>query len=361
MPGLLALVGGDEFHPGNEPHDELLAAAARGRGVAYIVATAAGRSHPEAAVRHAADWFRQFGLAVTELRAYTKTEALVPDTVEAAGRAAFIYITGGDPGLVASVLRRTPVGDAIINAWRNGAVLAGSSAGAMALCEHVLVRQRFPGSAERRPVAGLAVVPNAAVLPHHNTFGGRWFPSARAALPEATLIGIDERTCVLWEAGTWRCLGSGGVTVYDRGGARDRYLSGSAVDGLPEFSERMTAIMTDAVAQPDPLQAYVDGIASEYRPLFDRIDRLTHALHPEATVSISYGMPTYRVGKRRLNVGVWKHGVSIYGWKQNSPAAFLSHHPELVTSTGTIRLTPDDGVALTDEEIGEVIRSALGS
>jgi cyanophycinase len=235
VPGLFALVGGDEFHPGNEPQDELLAASARGRGKAYIVATAAARSHPEAAVRHAAKWFRQFDLDVTELRAYTKAEALVPATAEAASAASFIYITGGDPGLVATVLRGTPVGDAIVAAWRNGAVLAGSSAGAMVLCEHVLVRRQFPGSADRRPVAGLAVVPNAAVLPHHDTFGGRWFPSARAALPDAILIGVDERTCALWDAGTWRCMGAGGITVYHGADTRDRFLSGSEVDGIPEL------------------------------------------------------------------------------------------------------------------------------
>jgi hypothetical protein len=30
-------------------------------------------------------------------------------------------------------------------------------------------------------------------------------------------------------------------------------------------------------------------------------------------VLLSYGMPAYRVGKRRLNIGVWKRGVSVYG------------------------------------------------
>ena len=119
--------------------------------------------------------------------------------------------------------------------------------------------------------------------------------------------------------------------------------------------------MNDAAAQPDPRQTYIEGIAPEYRPLFDRIDQLTRALHPEATVGMSYGMPTYWIGKRRLNIGVWAHGVSLYGWKKDSPSAFLEHHPKLVTSTGTIRLTPIDAAALSDEEIGEVIGSALGS
>ena len=37
-------------------------------------------------------------------------------------------------------------------------------------------------------------------------------------------------------------------------------------------------------------------------------------LCPEADVALSYAMPTYQVGTNRLHVGVWKHGVSLYGW-----------------------------------------------
>ncbi len=233
--GALGLIGGDEFHPGNEPQDEILGAAARAGQSAFVVATAAARSRPEMAVRQAQRWFRRFGVDVVELPIYTRTQARNPSLVEAAANATFFYICGGDPGLVASLLRDSPVGTAIVTAWRNGAVLAGSSAGAMALCAHSLVRQSFPGNTERRAVPGLAVVPNSALLPHHDTFGSHWFTSARAALPEAVLIGVDERTCALWRSGTWECLGAGGVTVYAPGIESVRYASG-VVAGIPEPS-----------------------------------------------------------------------------------------------------------------------------
>jgi cyanophycinase len=228
---LLALVGGDEFHPGNEPQDALLADAAS--GPAYVVATAAARSRPEMAVGHAQAWFQQFGLDLIELAVYTKAQARDATLAETVAGAGFCYLPGGDPGLVASVLRDSPVGSAIISAWRNGASLAGSSAGAMALCSATLVRQSFPGHTERRALQGLDVIPGAAVLPHHDTFGAKWYPSARTALPGAVLIGVDERTCALWESGAWRCLGAGGVTVYVPGGAPVRATSG-ALDGIPQ-------------------------------------------------------------------------------------------------------------------------------
>jgi cyanophycinase len=228
---LLALVGGDEFHAGNEPQDALLAGSAR--GPAYVLATAAARSRPELAVRHAQEWFRRFGLELIELPVYTRKQANDTGVAKDAAAAGFCYLPGGDPGLVATILRESAVGDALIAAWRSGAALAGSSAGAMALCADTLVRQSFPGHVLRRAVPGLGVVPDAAVLPHHDTFGERWYPSARAALPDAVLIGVDERTCAMWEAGAWRCLGAGSVTVYVPGQEAVRSMSGE-LEGLPQ-------------------------------------------------------------------------------------------------------------------------------
>jgi cyanophycinase len=192
------------------------------------------------ALRHAQAWFEQLGLELLELPVYTKAHAHDPALAEIAAGAGFCYVLGGDPGLVANVLRDSPVGNAVIAAWRNGAALAGSSAGAMALCSETLVRQSFPGHTQRRAIPGLGVVPRSAVLPHHDTFGEKWHPSARAALPDTVLIGIDERTCALWESGSWRCLGAGGVTVYVPGVPAVRIASG-ALDGIPQPSAGVTS------------------------------------------------------------------------------------------------------------------------
>jgi lipoprotein-anchoring transpeptidase ErfK/SrfK len=69
-------------------------------------------------------------------------------------------------------------------------------------------------------------------------------------------------------------------------------------------------------------------------------------------------MPTYKVGRRRLYLGAWKHGVSIYG-AQGHDARFVSRHPGLKTSKGTIRLRPEDAAGIPDEELGGLVRAAL--
>jgi uncharacterized protein YdhG (YjbR/CyaY superfamily) len=109
----------------------------------------------------------------------------------------------------------------------------------------------------------------------------------------------------------------------------------------------------------EAVQAYIDGIAAEHRPLFDRLHRLILAVHPDADVVLSYTIPTYKVGKRRLHVGVWKHGLSIYGWQRGREDAFTSRHPALKTSKGTLQLRSEDAAAIPDDELSDLVRAAL--
>lgn len=113
-------------------------------------------------------------------------------------------------------------------------------------------------------------------------------------------------------------------------------------------------------AQADQaVQDYIDAITPEHRPLFDRLHRLILEAAPGATVVLSYQIPTYQAGARRLHVGAWKHGVSLYGWQQGGDAGFTSRHPELKTSKGTIRLRPEDAAGIADDEFRDLARAAL--
>ena len=228
--GLLALVGGDEFKPGNEEQDRLLAAAA-GPGPAFVVPTAAARQGPEEAVAHATGWFAQLGLSLRELPVLKRTDANSKELADQARDGGFFYLVGGDPGLVAQVLRGSRVWRAIFEAWLGGAALAGSSAGAMALCSHTLIRAGWPDRTNRRPTNALGVVPDTALLPHYDTFGHRWVESARRELPDVTLLGIDERSAAVWMDGNWHAVGPGAVTVI-QGAKTSRFTTGMEIAGL---------------------------------------------------------------------------------------------------------------------------------
>ena len=110
----------------------------------------------------------------------------------------------------------------------------------------------------------------------------------------------------------------------------------------------------------DAVRDYIDAIPPTHRPLFDRLHRLVLEDHPDAVIVMSYRMPTFKVGARRLYVGVWKHWVSLYGWEQGRDAGFTARHPELTTGKGTIQLPPDVAADLPDAELRDLVRAALG-
>lgn len=108
----------------------------------------------------------------------------------------------------------------------------------------------------------------------------------------------------------------------------------------------------------ETVQAYIDGIPAEHRALFDRLHGLILAAHPEAAVVLSYKMPTYQVGRRRLFLAAWKHGVSIYG-SHGRDAGFASRHAELQAGKATIQLRPEDAAGIPDDEFRDLARAAL--
>ena len=112
-PGPLALIGGDELKPGNEPQDRILVEAA-GSGPAFVLATAAGRQHPEQAVANAVRWFGTLGLQVEELPATRRSDAKAAVNVERAREGRFFYIVGGDPGVVPKTLAAMVTGGPVV-------------------------------------------------------------------------------------------------------------------------------------------------------------------------------------------------------------------------------------------------------
>ena len=107
------------------------------------------------------------------------------------------------------------------------------------------------------------------------------------------------------------------------------------------------------------VQAYVDAIAPRTRTLFDRVHRLVLEVAPDAGVVLSYEMPTYVVGERRLHVGAWAHGVSLYGWDAGRDAGFSARHPGLDSGKGTLRLTHRAARTVDDDELRDLLRATF--
>jgi len=117
--------------------------------------------------------------------------------------------------------------------------------------------------------------------------------------------------------------------------------------------------VTDNGPVDEAVRAYIEGIPAERRPLFDRLHRVVLEAFPDAEVVLSYKIPTYKLGRGKLYVGVWKHGLSIYGWPREHAEEFGARHPGLVTSKGTIQIRPQDAADISDEEFSDLARAAL--
>jgi hypothetical protein len=109
----------------------------------------------------------------------------------------------------------------------------------------------------------------------------------------------------------------------------------------------------------DAVRGYIDALSPEQRPLFDRVHGLITDGYPDVDVVLAYDMPTYVVDGRRLHVAVWAHGVSIYGWKAHHDGGFTDRHPDLRSGKGTIRLRTDAADQIADDELRDLIGSAL--
>jgi cyanophycinase len=216
MIGHILLEGGAEFGGALAEPDRRAIELAGGPGarISIVPAAAAPDDNHERAGGNGVRWFRGLGARnVAALPLIDRASADQPAIVEALRASRLIYLLGGFTHYLGQALHGSASWRAILNAYGEGAVIAGSSAGAMVLCEHY-----YDPSAEQ-VIAGLGIVPNACVLPHHNTFGRRWAARLAAALPRSVLVGIDERTGMIddGDEGRWRALGQGAVTLYHAG------------------------------------------------------------------------------------------------------------------------------------------------
>jgi cyanophycinase len=219
MAGNLLLEGGAEFggrmaQPDRRSIDLAGGPSAR---ISIIPAAAAQDRNHERAGAKVVRWFACVGAKnVTLLPLIDRESAERPEVATALRESRLIYLLGGFTHYLGQTLLGSAGWQAILDAYAAGAVVAGSSAGAMVLCEHYY----DPAAEQIRP--GLNMVPNACVLPHHDTFGKRWAPRLAELLPSSVLIGIDERTGMLDDSdeGRWRVYGQGAVTLYHEGQPR---------------------------------------------------------------------------------------------------------------------------------------------
>ena len=215
MSGTIALVGGAEWHEGCAFDADLLRVS--GGTEVVVLPTAAAYEHPERAVETASKHFASMGAEVRGLMVLTRPDAEDEANAEVVRTSRFVYLSGGSPMHLRSVLKASKVWEALLEAWQGGAVIAGSSAGAMVLTDP-MVDQR--GGAF---TVGLGLVEQLAVIPHFDGWSDEKAARTLALAPRGLpIVGIHEQTALVREPdGDWRATGLGTVDVYVDGASAD--------------------------------------------------------------------------------------------------------------------------------------------
>ncbi len=206
--GPIALVGGGEWQEGCDFDAELAAAA--GASEVLVLPTAAAYEHPERVAGVAEQWLAKLGLRVRALMVLTRGQASEPAAVATARSARFVYLVGESPMHLRSVLKDSPLWDTLVATWREGAAIAGSSAGAMVLTDPMVDPR---GGAF---TVGLGLLREMAVIPHYgHESAEKMHRSLALAGPDFPVVGIPESSALVRDPdGRWRSAGRDTPVVF---------------------------------------------------------------------------------------------------------------------------------------------------
>jgi len=227
--GPIALVGSGEYLPVMQNIEGALIA---GRPAKYVqLPTAAAPEGDESLQRWislGAQQAARLGVEQLPLIVRNRDEANDSALAELGADAGLIYLSGGNPHFLADTLRDSLVWNAILAAWEAGAALAGCSAGAMAIADHIpALRVHSP-----RETRGLGVLPHIRVLPHFDKMFG-WVPDLALRMlnvPDGVhVVGIDEDTALVGGPYEWEVQGRQSVWLI-REGHREEFKAGAKLE-----------------------------------------------------------------------------------------------------------------------------------
>jgi cyanophycinase len=219
------------------------------------------------------------GLGIAEVRplhAMTRSQANDEGYVRQVRDATGVFLTGGNQLRLSSTIGGTLLADAVLDRFRHGAVVAGTSAGASAMSSHMIAFGASGGTPKHRMAAlaaGLGVLPSVIVDQHfqqRNRYGR--LLSVIAQNPSLLGLGVDEDTAgVVGPDGVMEVIGRGSVTIVDGASAetdawnvhghRPVMISGVMLHALPS-GYRFDLRRRQRIATPDLIALPGGNVAS---------------------------------------------------------------------------------------------------
>jgi cyanophycinase len=230
--GPLVIIGG---HEDKEGERIILREVARHlKGGRLVLATVASHQ-PEGYFESYKEAFAALGVTdLVELYLEDRAEAQDEAKLRILDGAAGVFFSGGDQLRISSQLGDTPVEERVREIHEAGGVIAGTSAGASAMSDTMLVKgngQETHRIGDLHLAAGLGLVRDVIIDQHFAERGriGRLL-GAVAQNPRELGIGIDEDTAIVLRGHKFEVVGSGGVYVVDGGGVTCSNIAEAEVD-----------------------------------------------------------------------------------------------------------------------------------
>jgi cyanophycinase len=247
--GTLFIIGGRE----DKLNDRvILRTLAERIGDGKLVVTTVASEHHEELWEEYEQVFRHLGIKhIAHLTITHREEPADNKHLELLQDVQAVFFTGGDQLKITTKLGGTPLIERIEQIFRNGGIVAGTSAGASVMSATMLVGHNDKShkiGAALLLAPGLGFVKDIIIDQHFSERGriGRLL-GAVAQNPRMLGVGIDENTAIIVEAGKYfRVLGSGAVYVLDGHDQTYTNMSEAASDQiLSVFNLRLHVLSQD--------------------------------------------------------------------------------------------------------------------
>ena len=220
--GTLIVIGGHEDKDTRGEREILSEVAGRAKGQkGHLVIVTVATQYPKEVAAEYTAVFSELGVKIVDVfDIRSRDEAYAEDAVDKVRHASVVFFTGGDQLRITSQVGDSPVYRCLQELHEKGATIAGTSAGAAAMSETMLI-----GGAgdESNRVSTLGMAPGLGLM-HDVVFDSHFAERGRfgrllgavAQNPRNLGIGLDEDTAIVIERDeAFRVLGSGAVYVFD--------------------------------------------------------------------------------------------------------------------------------------------------
>jgi cyanophycinase len=198
MSGTIALQGGGPFTANDELDARLLAAAGADRVV--VLPTADAFERPEKLVAAAMNWGERLGVEVEALMVLRRGEAMEEGAANVVRQARAVYFVGDQPLHLKSVMKDTPLFEALRDVLVNGGLVAATGGSAAAMCDPMVDPR---GGAF---TLGLGLVSNLALVTEAETWSPERLHRTRS-LANTTVAVLHSGDALVRTASGWEQLG----------------------------------------------------------------------------------------------------------------------------------------------------------